>query len=105
MYMLIRCPVLGGCALVIVPIVGVVNKLYGDWLSKNAIAVQNALAKANSVAQEAFSCVRTVIAFASEEFEQEKYTDEIDHQYQLNVRQVSVCGACVCVRVYDWSPQ
>jgi ATP-binding cassette subfamily B (MDR/TAP) protein 9 len=88
-YMLIRSPLLGACALSIVPVVAVVNKKYGDWLRKNAIAVQTALAQANSVAQEAISCVRTVISFAAEGFEYDKYTDKIDVQYKLNVRQVS----------------
>lgn len=91
-YMLIRCPTLGGCALGIVPVVAVVNKLYGNWLRKNAIQVQDALAQANSVAQEAFSCVRTVIAFAAEEFEQRKYADRIDEHYRLNVLQLMMTG-------------
>ena len=86
--MIVRSPFLGGCALCIVPVVAVVNKLYGDWLRKNAIEVQTALAQANSVAQEAFACVRTVIAFSAEESELAKYQDRIDHQYQLNIRQV-----------------
>jgi ATP-binding cassette subfamily B (MDR/TAP) protein 9 len=90
--MLIRCPVLGACALSIVPVVAVVNKKYGDWLRNNAIAVQTALAQANSVAQEAISCVRTVISFAAEKFEYEKYTDKIDVQYRLNVRQLFMTG-------------
>lgn len=101
-YMLIRSPLLGACALSIVPVVAVVNKKYGDWLRKNAIAVQTALAQANSVAQEAISCVRTVISFAAEGFEYDKYTDKIDVQYKLNVRQVSdgakksLCNWKVC---------
>lgn len=87
--MLIRSPMLGACALSIVPVVAVVNKKYGDWLRKNAIAVQTALAEANSVAQEAISCVRTVISFAAETFEYDKYAEKIEVQYRLNVRQVS----------------
>jgi ABC-type multidrug transport system fused ATPase/permease subunit len=88
-YMLIRCPRLGACALSIIPIVAIVNKYYGNWLSQNARKVQDALAAANSVAQETFSCIRTVIAFASEEFEYDKYVERIDTQYRLNVRQAS----------------
>ena len=87
-YMLVRSPLLGACALSIVPFVAVVNKKYGDWLRKNAIAVQTALAQANSVAQEAISCIRTVISFAAEKFEYDKYSEKIDVQYKLNVRQV-----------------
>ena len=90
-YMLVRSPFLGGCALCIIPVVAVVNKKYGDWLRENAIAVQTALAQANSAAQEALSCVRTVISFAAEDHELQKYSDKIDIQYKLNIRQVSVC--------------
>jgi ABC-type multidrug transport system fused ATPase/permease subunit len=87
-YMLIRSPRLGGCALSIVPVVGIVNKVYGDWLSKNAIAVQDALAEANAVAQEALSNVRTVIAFAAEDLEESHYRQKIQRQYELNVKQL-----------------
>ena len=91
-YMLVRCPTLGGCALTIVPVVAVVNKIYGNWLRKNAIEVQDALAQANSAAQEAFSCVRTVIAFAAEDSEVRKYSDRIDEHYRLNIRQLMMTG-------------
>jgi ABC-type multidrug transport system fused ATPase/permease subunit len=57
-------------------------------LSKNASAVQEALAQANAVAQEALINVRTVIAFAAEEDEQRRYDEKIDDQYQLNVKQL-----------------
>ena len=69
-----------------------INKRYGDFLNKNAMEVQNALAKANSSAQEAFSCIRTVIAFASEQHEYEKYKDKIDEHYDLNVKQLYAQG-------------
>ena len=88
-YMLIRSPILGACALSIIPFVAIINKFYGSWLNQNARRVQDALAEANSVAQETFSCIRTVIAFASESLEYDKYVSKIDRQYQLNVRQVS----------------
>ena len=87
-YMLFRCPRLGACALSIVPVVAIVNKYYGNWLNRNARKVQDATAAANSVAQETLSCMRTVVAFASEEFEYGKYTSKIDEQYRLNVKQV-----------------
>jgi ABC-type multidrug transport system fused ATPase/permease subunit len=91
-YMLVRCPTLGGCALAIVPVVAVVNKLYGNWLRKNAMQVQNALAQANSAAQEALSCVRTVIAFAAEDSEVRKYSERIDEHYRLNILQLMMTG-------------
>jgi ABC-type multidrug transport system fused ATPase/permease subunit len=88
--MLIRSPRLAACALSIIPVVAVVNKYYGSWLAENARKVQDALAEANSVAQETFSCVQTVIAFASESLEYNKYVERVDEQYRLNVKQVRV---------------
>eukprot|EP00547_Thalassionema_nitzschioides_P018253 CAMPEP_0194248656 /NCGR_PEP_ID=MMETSP0158-20130606/18811_1 /TAXON_ID=33649 /ORGANISM="Thalassionema nitzschioides, Strain L26-B" /LENGTH=672 /DNA_ID=CAMNT_0038985003 /DNA_START=465 /DNA_END=2480 /DNA_ORIENTATION=- len=91
-YMLLRCPTLGGCALSIVPFVAVLNKVYGDWLSKNSIQVQTALAGANTVAQEAFACIRTVIAFAAEDLEHNKYVSRVNEHYRLNVKQLVMTG-------------
>ena len=91
-YMLIRSPFLGGCALAIVPVVAVVNKFYGDWLGKNAVQVQSALAEANSVCQEAFACARTVVAFAAEEHEHDKYVARINRHYDLNIQQLFMTG-------------
>mmetsp|Transcript_19876 Transcript_19876/g.34942 ORF Transcript_19876/g.34942 Transcript_19876/m.34942 type:complete len:350 (+) Transcript_19876:29-1078(+) len=58
----------------------------------NAARVQDALAAANSVAQETLACIRTVIAFTSEDMEYRKYVDRINEQYRLNVRQTYMTG-------------
>jgi ABC-type multidrug transport system fused ATPase/permease subunit len=91
-YMIVRSPKLAACALSIVPVVAGVNKVYGNWLSKNSRKVQDAIAAANAVAQETFSCVRTVIAFATEHLEREKYVQKIDEHYRLNVKQIYLTG-------------
>jgi len=91
-YMLIRCPKLGLCAISVVPIVALVNKWYGDWLHRSAVGVQTALADANAVAQEAFSCVRTVLATASEGYEAERYRGRVQRHYALALRQVVARG-------------
>eukprot|EP00537_Pseudo-nitzschia_pungens_P005045 CAMPEP_0172365276 /NCGR_PEP_ID=MMETSP1060-20121228/8203_1 /TAXON_ID=37318 /ORGANISM="Pseudo-nitzschia pungens, Strain cf. cingulata" /LENGTH=818 /DNA_ID=CAMNT_0013088493 /DNA_START=387 /DNA_END=2843 /DNA_ORIENTATION=- len=91
-YMLLRSPRLGACAISIVPLVATVNNYYGKWLSDNAARVQDALAAANSVAQETLGCIRTIVAFASEEFEHNKYKERIDEQYRLNIRQTYIQG-------------
>ena len=91
-YMMVRSPTLGLCAVSIVPVVGAINKKYGDWLSRNAKAVQNALADANATAQEAFALIRTVIAFASEDTETEKYSSKIEEYYHLNMKQLYMTG-------------
>ena len=90
--MIIRSPRLAICALSIAPIVAGVNKLYGNWLGENSRKVQDALASANSVAQETFGCVRTVIAFAAEQVETEKYIEKINEQYRLQVQQTYLTG-------------
>ncbi len=91
-YMLYRSPRLGICAISVVPLVAAINKRYGDWLNQNAKDVQTALAEANSVAQEAFSCIRTIVAFATEEHEFHKYEEKIENHYKLNVKQLYAQG-------------
>ncbi len=92
LYMFLRAPKLAACAISVVPAVAIVNKFYGNWLSKNAKDVQTALAEANSVAQEALLNIRCVIAFASELIEEKKYHDKIDTHYDLNVKQLYATG-------------
>lgn len=92
LYMCLRAPKLAACAISVVPAVAIVNKFYGNWLSKNAQDVQTALAEANSVAQEALLNIRCVIAFASERIEEKKYHDKIDAHYNLNVKQLYATG-------------
>ena len=87
-YMMVRCPILGTCAISIIPAVAIINKSYGDWLQHNSKKVQDALADANIVAQEALSNIRTVIAFVTEYQECERYEDRIERQYQLNIQQL-----------------
>ncbi len=91
-YMLIRSPFLGLCTIMIVPAVGVINKIYGDWLSKNASSVQNSLAEASTVAHESLACIKTVITSASENYESEKYATKINVLYELNIRQIIAQG-------------
>ncbi|GAX18524.1 hypothetical protein FisN_10Hh277 [Fistulifera solaris] len=91
-YLMIRSPTLGACTLCIIPFVAIINKVYGDWLRQNATKVQEALAGANAVAQEAIANIRTVIAFAAEQKEWDRYSHRIDRQFQLNVRQLFMTG-------------
>ena len=75
--MLLRSPILGACTLAIVPVVGILNKVYGTWLSKNASKVQSQLANATSCAHESLACIKTVITLACEDHEREKYRREV----------------------------
>jgi ABC-type multidrug transport system fused ATPase/permease subunit len=83
-YLLLQCPTLGAITVAIIPIVAIINQRYGYFLQQNSTRVQTALAEANSVAQEAFSCIRTVLAFASEDLEYGKYRNKMDTWYGYN---------------------
>jgi ATP-binding cassette subfamily B (MDR/TAP) protein 9 len=83
---------LGLLACAIIPITAAVNKLYGEWMTKNAAAVQDALAHANQVAQEAIASVRTVASFATEGYESARYDRTLRRWYQLCNRQAVVSG-------------
>ena len=91
-YMIIRSSYLGFCTIAIVPVVGIINKLYGDWLAKNAKKVQTALANATTTAYESISSIKTVMASAEEAYECEKYDAKIEKLYSLNIRQVIATG-------------
>lgn len=86
-YMLYRSRPLAGCALAIVPAVAIVNKIYGDWLARNAAAVQSALASTQTVAQEALAHIRTVIILGAEPQMFQSYRHRVLKHYNLNVRQ------------------
>ena len=91
-YMLIRSPILGCCTLAIVPLVGIVNKLYGDFLAENAKGIQSALAESTSVAHETLGSIKTVLTLACENHEISKYKKKIDRFYDLNMKQVIASG-------------
>ncbi|EJK45716.1 hypothetical protein THAOC_35654 [Thalassiosira oceanica] len=91
-YMLIRSPILGGCTLAIVPLVGIANKLYGDFLAENAKGIQSALAESTSVAHETLGSIKTVLTLACEKHEISKYRKKIDRFYDLNMKQVIASG-------------
>ena len=91
-YMFIRSPKLGGIACSIAPVVALVNKFYGDWLHGNAKRAQDALAEANSTANESLSCVRTVIALGGEDREIKRFFHRIDEYYSLRMLQQVASG-------------
>lgn len=51
------------------------------------IQVQDSLAKANQVATETFSYIKTVKSFANEDGETEKYRQRLDDTYALNKKE------------------
>ena len=95
---------LGLLACAIVPFVALANRLYGEWMTENARATQDALAAANAVAQEAVANVRVVASFACETRERRAYETALLRWYRLCNRQAAVSGAYFAV-VYSFLSQ
>eukprot|EP01065_Artemidia_motanka_P022054 TRINITY_DN26272_c0_g1_i1.p1 TRINITY_DN26272_c0_g1~~TRINITY_DN26272_c0_g1_i1.p1 ORF type:complete len:815 (+),score=259.33 TRINITY_DN26272_c0_g1_i1:44-2488(+) len=87
MYMFLREWRLGLLTLAAVPVCAVVNKLYQDWLHKNASMVQRSLADANEVAFEVLCSVRTVFSFHNQSQECRRYDAFVEKWFKLNVKQ------------------
>ena len=85
-------PLLSVLAIAVVPVVAISAALYGRWLRKLSREVQDALAESTSIAEEAFSGVRTVRAFARETEEGERYTVAVDRSYSLAARRALAMG-------------
>lgn len=58
-----------------------------------ATKVQESLAKANQVATETFSCIKTVRSFANEDGETERYRRRLDDTYALNKKEAAAYAA------------
>lgn len=58
-----------------------------------AVKVQESLAKANQVATETFSCMKTVRSFANEDGEAEKYRRRLEQTYSLNKKEAAAYAA------------
>ncbi|KAG8448562.1 hypothetical protein GDO86_015597 [Hymenochirus boettgeri] len=70
--------VLSLCVIIIVP------KITGTFYETMAVRVQESLSKANQVALETFSNMKTVRSFANEEGECQRYEQRLQDTYQLN---------------------
>nr|XP_033810188.1 ATP-binding cassette sub-family B member 9 [Geotrypetes seraphini]XP_033810189.1 ATP-binding cassette sub-family B member 9 [Geotrypetes seraphini] len=65
------------------PIILLISQAYGKYYKKLAKEVQNALAKANSTAEETLSAMKTVRSFANEETEANIYWEKLQQVYIL----------------------
>ncbi|XP_030075698.1 ABC-type oligopeptide transporter ABCB9 [Microcaecilia unicolor] len=65
------------------PIILLISQVYGKYYKKLAKEVQNALAKANSTAEETLSAMKTVRSFANEETEASIYREKLQQVYIL----------------------
>jgi len=78
--------------LLVVPLVAVGAGVYGRRLRTISKQVQDALAEASGVAEEALSGVRTVRAFAREEMEVARYGKSVDHSFDVARRRASLAA-------------
>jgi ABC transporter fused permease/ATP-binding protein len=85
-------PTLAAVAMAVVPFVAIGASFYGRWVRKLSKEVQDALAQSSEVAEETFSGVRTVRAFARESWEVERYTRSVEESYSLAAKRAFAFG-------------
>ncbi|MEE6513016.1 hypothetical protein FKM82_020437 [Ascaphus truei] len=83
-YMLSVSPKLTLFTLQCLCVIMLVPKLSGTFYQDLAVRVQESLSKANQVAEETFSNMKTVRSFANEEGEYRRYERKLQDTYQLN---------------------
>jgi len=105
-YMSYRSPILAVCALASVPIIAILNKYYADWLRRNTIDIQNAVAEANKMSLEAFSKIKMDLSLSSLHNERSKYFQANENLYKTNLNQVwdAICHTNSLVVVIFPSP-
>ncbi|CAH1233036.1 ABCB9 [Branchiostoma lanceolatum] len=78
---------------ILLPIIVVIVKVYGDYLKKVAVEIQTSFARANEVADETCGNIRTVRSFANEDSECERYSDRLEDTYKLFTRKAFLEGS------------
>lgn len=68
--------------LAVVPVVAIGAGIYGRMLRRISKEVQDLLAEATSIAEEAISGIRTVRAFAREKQESQRYEDAVEEAFE-----------------------
>ncbi|XP_076136938.1 antigen peptide transporter 1 [Alosa pseudoharengus] len=71
------------------PIIWVIPEISGKFYQKLSKDVQASLAKANDVAMETFSSMKTVRSFANEDGETERYQKRLEETYSLNKKEAA----------------
>jgi len=87
-FLLWTSPVLTGLMLAVVPPIALGGVLYGRRVRTLSRDVQDALASANEVAEEAIAGIRTVRSFAAEGAESARYSGRTRHAYGLAKKRV-----------------
>ncbi|KAM4601484.1 antigen peptide transporter 1 [Polymixia lowei] len=75
------------------PVMWVIPKFSGHFYQTMSAKVQESLAKANQVATETFSCMKTVRSFANEDGETERYRKRLEDTYVLNKKEALAYAA------------
>lgn len=91
-------PRLTAVMMAVVPVVAISGAVYGRAIRNLSRDVQDALARSTEVAEETFSGIRTVRAFAREQGEQERYGEAVEGSYDLAVkrsRATALFGAAI----------
>uniref|UniRef100_A0A0N5AMH6 ATP-binding cassette sub-family B member 9 n=1 Tax=Syphacia muris TaxID=451379 RepID=A0A0N5AMH6_9BILA len=71
---------------IFVPLIGYITKLYGAYYDRLSERTQASIAKANQVAEEVFSTIRTVRSFACEEREIHRFRQYLNKTLSYNRR-------------------
>ncbi|XP_072331104.1 antigen peptide transporter 1-like [Scyliorhinus torazame] len=70
-------------------VISIIPKYTGKYYQKLSAKVQESLAKANDVAVETFSSMKTVRSFANEDGESRRYGDRLEDTYRLNKKEAA----------------
>jgi ATP-binding cassette subfamily B (MDR/TAP) protein 9 len=71
-----------------IPVMTAISNVYGGYYRKLSKYTQDALADANSIAEEALGAVTTVRDFAADRSESEAYGEELNEFLKLTYKQV-----------------
>ena len=93
-------PKLTALMLLIVPAVVFSAVLYGRYIRRITTQVQDRLADANSVLQEALSAIRIVQSFVRESYEANRYGGKIRDMLRLALRRVVATGGFIAFIVF-----
>jgi ABC-type multidrug transport system fused ATPase/permease subunit len=86
--------------LAITPVLAVVGGLISKLVTSYTAKEQSAYAKAGSIAEQAISCIRTVVAFGGEDKESERYNVEVDAAKKLGNRKAFMSGIVLLVTMF-----
>uniref|UniRef100_A0A8C5Q3N1 Uncharacterized protein n=1 Tax=Leptobrachium leishanense TaxID=445787 RepID=A0A8C5Q3N1_9ANUR len=91
-YMMSLSPKLTLFTIMCFSVITLVPNLSGTFSQKLAVQLQTSLSKANQVALETFSNMKTVRSFANEDGESQRYERRLHDTYQLNKKEAAAYG-------------